>query len=880
MTNLTNKLFLPVFMLLLSISPALAHNDTFFNSPHRLELKPASFAEPGYRLAKSYWLGGAEITLNFKGDDDDTICQAKGYITGACKGNETPIKYCGAGNKYHLCGCDASVYRYSVSNCVSGSLPNDDICGDYSSGCVCDGAFVWNSDSNSCDFYCSSNYDCPGQVCRTSSGDCVDCVYDSDCGSGQVCTDNKCETADLCASVNCTGGQTCNASTGECECPSGQILSDGQCEQADCSNGGIICSGSTPVCAENGQCVQCLVKGDCDGDKECINNICEVVDACKNVTCEGGKECVDGVCVCPSGKIDNNGICEGPDCANGGISCSGSTPVCAENGQCVECTSNSHCSGGKECSGNVCKCPSSKPYLSGSTCVECTSDSQCSGGKECSGNVCKCPSSKPYLSGSTCVECTSDSQCSDGKKCISNFCQTVDACEGITCAGGKTCVNGDCICPSGQIDNSGTCEAPDCANGGVTCTGGKVCQNKVCVCPSDKPYESGGKCVECSTNSHCSNGKTCQSGICACPSGQSIFNGICEIPNCVNGGVTCPSGQTCNSTTKLCEAVETCRTQAEAKGYKLVETASELAMYAQIPGSEIAVSGDVSGTAEAMGVSFYDAADVVGGLCQSGKITFTSLKLDGENKVSLLSQIGDLGIAASGSGSLQISGQLLKIGDITVASGETMTLKFDDSNETIDIDSIENSGSLSMVAPKNPEFTVGEMRLRGKTLTTGGTYVLGGMTQVYGLLTGNAVFLAGPCDDNETYPVIDIIGQGSASSSDMEHITFQVNKCPLGVGGNIFGAHFELRNAAIIPSPNAKSAGMTAAYVFPREFIIFDTEIDQRRGVLSRTSSDYRSCVIELRFSQMRDSLHSFSQLLSGTAPGIGYNQCDVEMWN
>ena len=362
MTNLTNKLFLPVFMLLLSISPAAAHNDTFFNSPHRLELKPASFAEPGYQLAKSYWLGGAEITLNFKGDDDDTICQAKGYITGACKGNETPIKYCGAGNKYHLCGCDASVYRYSVSNCVSGSLPNDDICGDYSNGCVCDGAFVWNSDSNSCDFYCSSNYDCPGQVCRTSSGDCVDCVYDSDCGSGQVCTDNKCETADLCANVDCAGGQTCNASTGECECPSGQVLSNGQCEQANCANGGASCS--TGVCDMNsGQCVECTSDSHCSGGKECIGNTCQVIDTCKNVTCTGGKTCVNGDCICPSGQVDNKGICEMPDCSNGGVTCTG----------------------GKTCQNKVCSCPSGQSIFNGiceiPNCVNggvtCSDDQTC-----------------------------------------------------------------------------------------------------------------------------------------------------------------------------------------------------------------------------------------------------------------------------------------------------------------------------------------------------------------------------------------------------------------------------------------------------------------------------------------------------------------------
>ena len=510
MTDLIKKIILTAAVLFSGIAPVLAHKDTFFNSPHKLELKPAFFAEGGIQLAKSYWLGGAEIDLNFKGDDDDTICQAKGYITGACKGNETPIKYCGAGNKYHKCGCDASVYRYSVSNCVSGSLPNDDICGDYSSGCVCDGAFVWNSDSNSCDFYCSSDYDCPGQVCRTSNGDCVDCVYDSDCGSGQSCTNNKCETVDLCENVSCTGGQTCNASTGACECPSGQVLSDGRCEQANCANGGSSCS--TGVCDMNsGQCVECTSDSHCSGNKECINNTCQVIDTCKNVTCTGGKTCVDGTCACPAGKIDNNGVCEGPDCSNGGVTCSGSTPQCSSSGQCVECTSDSHCSGGQQCSGNVCKCPSSKPYLSGSTCVECTSDSNCS----------------------------------DGKKCLSNFCQSVDACEGVSCTGGKTCVNGDCICPSGQIDNKGICEMPDCSNGGVTCTGGKTCQNKVCSCPSGQ-IDNNGTCEapNCANGGvTCTGGKTCQNKVCVCPSDQVDNNGTCEAPNCANGGIIC-SGST------------------------------------------------------------------------------------------------------------------------------------------------------------------------------------------------------------------------------------------------------------------------------------------------------------------------------------------------
>ena len=78
MTDLIKKIILTAAMLFSGIAPVLAHKDTSFNSPHKLELKPASFAEPGYQLAKSYWLGGADIDLGFKGDDDATVCQSRG----------------------------------------------------------------------------------------------------------------------------------------------------------------------------------------------------------------------------------------------------------------------------------------------------------------------------------------------------------------------------------------------------------------------------------------------------------------------------------------------------------------------------------------------------------------------------------------------------------------------------------------------------------------------------------------------------------------------------------------------------------------------------------------------------------------------------------
>ena len=302
MTNLTNKLFLPVFMLLLSISPALAHNDTFFNSPHRLELKPASFAEPGYQLAKSYWLGGADLDLNFKGEDDKTRCNSMGYFQEACQGNKSPLLKCPYNSAYVKCTCDTSIYRYSALNCPPGSYPDEDVCDDYSKGCVCENNKIWSAEDNSC----------------------VGCLSDSDCADGKECNNRECVNIDLCAGVNCTGGQSCNSETGACECPSGEVFYNNRCEAPSCTNKEIQCSGSTPVCAANGQCVECVSASDCGANEICSGNTCQTVDRCKDVSCSGGKSCNpnNGQCECPSDKpYESGGVCEAPNCTNGGVTC-------------------------------------------------------------------------------------------------------------------------------------------------------------------------------------------------------------------------------------------------------------------------------------------------------------------------------------------------------------------------------------------------------------------------------------------------------------------------------------------------------------------------------------------------------------------------------
>ncbi len=397
MTDLIKKIILTAAVLFSGIAPVLAHKDTSFNSPHKLELKPASFAEPGYRLAKSYWLGGADLDLNFKDEDDKTRCNSMGYFQEACQGNKSPLLKCPYNSAYFKCTCDTSVYRYSALNCPPGSYPDEDVCDDYSKGCVCENNKIWSAEDNSC----------------------VGCLSDSDCADGKECNNRECVNIDLCAGVNCTGGQSCNSETGACECPSGEIFYNNRCEAPSCTNKEIQCSGSTPVCAANGKCVECVSASDCGANEICSGNTCQTVDRCKDVSCSGGKSCNpnNGQCECPGDKpYESGGICEAANCANGGINC-GSNQIC--NSTSKQCEDKNCVNGGVTCSGVNSVCNTSTKQ-----CVQCTANSHCSGGKTCQSNSCSCPSSKPYTTtGGVCAECTSDSHCSGVNICSNNSCE-------------------------------------------------------------------------------------------------------------------------------------------------------------------------------------------------------------------------------------------------------------------------------------------------------------------------------------------------------------------------------------------------------------------------------------------------------------------------
>ena len=160
MRSLSMILMFSLGVLFSDASLVQAHNDTFFNSPHKLELKPAN-SEPAYRLAKSYWLGGADIGLSFEGDDGSTICRAQGYTSDSCIPPLSIIKTCSYNGNYHLCGCDSSVYKYSSQDCPADAEPDgSDTCDGYSRAC----------EAPNC---ANGGVKCPdGQTCNTATKLC------------------------------------------------------------------------------------------------------------------------------------------------------------------------------------------------------------------------------------------------------------------------------------------------------------------------------------------------------------------------------------------------------------------------------------------------------------------------------------------------------------------------------------------------------------------------------------------------------------------------------------------------------------------------------------------------------------------------------------
>lgn len=113
-------------------------------------------------------------------------------------------------------------------------------------------------------------------LCDTTSGACVECLADTDCGAGLLCE----PSAQVC--VECVGALQCASA----DAPSCRLGSCGGCtEDADCAR-----FETSPYCEGTvGGCVACLEDAHCLDDDPCTIDMCNVDGTCSH---EPDRECV------------------------------------------------------------------------------------------------------------------------------------------------------------------------------------------------------------------------------------------------------------------------------------------------------------------------------------------------------------------------------------------------------------------------------------------------------------------------------------------------------------------------------------------------------------------------------------------------------------
>ena len=139
---------------------------------------------------------------------------------------------------------------------------------------------------------------CPAGACL--KGECVDCVRDSDCGSGAPhCVDNTC--------VACATDDDCAAS-GECKvgaCNGGKCATEYAERGTPCATG--VCSGLGAFST----CVACVDDSHCPG--QVCSGLSQCVDCVRDDQCEGKDVCsLGGVCMAPPASC-GNGVVEGTE---------------------------------------------------------------------------------------------------------------------------------------------------------------------------------------------------------------------------------------------------------------------------------------------------------------------------------------------------------------------------------------------------------------------------------------------------------------------------------------------------------------------------------------------------------------------------------------
>lgn len=280
--------------------------------------------------------------------------------------------------------------------------------------------------------------------------------------------------------------------------------------------------------------------------------------AANDCTCQAGTSCAGGVCTCDPcqagiGLVLDPSTCA-CNCPAGQVMCS--SGVCGNPASCNSCPA-----GTTACGGSCITCPAGQAP-DPQTCACACPGVSCPAGQHQDPTSCACIPDAP------CTGCAGT--CCNGSCVDTNTDTTNCGSCGAACAGGKTCQNGQCACPSNTPDlcnglctnfrydpgNCGGCSAgPNgsffvCGGSASSPAGPNCCPNSVGQGTCTDVSVDGLNCGACGNS--CSGGKMCQSGVCSCPLGTAECNGQCvnaqiDSSNCGACGVTCGGGMACQA---------------------------------------------------------------------------------------------------------------------------------------------------------------------------------------------------------------------------------------------------------------------------------------------------------------------------------------------
>lgn len=369
------------------------------------------------------------------------------------------------------------------------------------------------------------------------------CSSDADCNDSNTCTTDAC-VSNECSVVALPDGPIpgvvdmpddcvdalCQAGVSESVPDDTEVPDDRKdCTVDSCVSGvpmfapareGTDCSAG--ICDAQGQCVGCVVAGDC-GDStfcltwECNGGVCNA-DEKPNNTVVPDAEQVPGDCqetrcngnggtksVTDNGDLpDDANPCTNDACSQGnpthtfkapGTVCNG-TDVCNGTGTCVDCVDAGDCTGPAQCVNQVCVCSVTCQTL-GLTCG--TAPDGCGGTLNCNDNIKNGTETDVDCGGGfgCTVKCANGDLCVAASNCVNNFCA-----DGVCC-------NNACntSCRSCSLAGSvGTCSllpvkqddtAPVCS-GAMTCDGAGTCKKDM-----GQPCGAGSECASgvCTSNS-------------------------------------------------------------------------------------------------------------------------------------------------------------------------------------------------------------------------------------------------------------------------------------------------------------------------------------------------------------------------------------------